>query len=211
MLTPARALQRGLTLIELMVVLAIIALLTALAAPAMRTWSVNAQIRTTGSALQSNLRMAQAEAVRSFRQVVYFRTASTACDNTATASSTGTRWVIKTVPLLTNETAVVSQCGSINDNTSIITVTGPTAVCFGANGRTVAVTAPAGLGVDCTTGDSGTTRFALSAASMSSSADLKLFQVWVSPGGSVRLCDSKRLLSDTMPDGCPAINQDPTT
>ena len=103
--------QRGLTLVELMVVVSIIALATAFTLPSIRSWAVNAQVRATASALQSNLKQAQAEAVRSFRQVVFYRTNATTCTGNEAAAEGGARWVIKVLPLVAGGPVTATQCG----------------------------------------------------------------------------------------------------
>jgi hypothetical protein len=54
-------------------------LLLGLAAPSFSQWTRNAQVRTVTDALQSGARLAQAEAVRRNRQVVFFLTNDAAC------------------------------------------------------------------------------------------------------------------------------------
>ncbi|WP_431288611.1 pilus assembly FimT family protein [Roseateles chitinivorans] len=201
---------RGMTLVELMVVVSIIALMTAFAVPGIRSWAVNAQIRGNASALQTNLRQAQAEAVRTFRQVVFFRTNNTTCTGGETAAADGTRWVIKVLPLVSGGAVSAAQCGSVIDNASGLAINGPTAVCFGANGRPMAMTtSQTGVGTTCTTGSNG--RIIYGVEPTATTANLKQLQVWLTLGGTVRTCEKTRLMSDALPDGCPAINQSPTT
>lgn len=202
--------HRGLTLVELMVVVAIIALSMALAMPGLRAWSANAQLRTTATSLQVAVKQAQAEAVRTFRQVVFFRTSATTCTGAETAAATGTRWVIKLLPRVSTDTASATYCGSLTESAPTIAVAGPTALCFGGHGRPLALDASTtGVGVGCTTGNGSQVIYAFS--STTSTASLKKLQVWVSLGGSVRTCESTRALSDTVPDGCPTANLASTT
>ncbi|SEL69268.1 type IV fimbrial biogenesis protein FimT [Roseateles sp. YR242] len=201
--------HRGLTLLELMIVVAIIAMLSALAMPGLRAWSANAQLRTTATSLQVAVKQAQAEASRTFRQVVFFRTAATTCTGTAQASSTGTRWVVKLLPIVSTESATVAFCGSLTEAAPTVAVTGPTAVCFSGAGRPTALASGiTGVGVACTTGTDN--RIIYGVDTTTSTANVKKLQVWINLGGSVRTCDSNRL-SSAAPDGCPAVNQTPTT
>ncbi len=197
--------QRGLTLLELMIVVAIIAMTMVLAMPGLRAWSANAQIRSAAASLQVALRQAQGEAVRSFRQVVLFRTAAATCTGSETASAAGSRWVIKLLPRVSTDAATATFCGSLNENAPTVAVAGPTAVCFSGQGRPMALdAATTGVGVACTTGNGSQLIYALS--STTTTADLKKLQVWLTLGGSVRTCESTRALSDTVPDGCPTAN-----
>lgn len=202
--------SRGLTLLEMMVVLAIIAMAMVLAMPGLRAWSANAQIRSAAVGLQVALRQAQGDAVRSFRQVVFFRTTATTCTGTETASATGTRWVIKRLPRVSTDTATAPLCGSLTEGAPTVALSGPTAVCFSGQGRPTALdAATTGVGAACTTGNGAQVIYALS--STTTTADLKKLQVWLTLGGSVRTCESTRAWSDTVPDGCPTANLAPTT
>jgi type IV fimbrial biogenesis protein FimT len=202
--------SRGVTLIELLIVVAIIALGTALAVPGLRTWTANAQMRSSAVALQASLKLAQSEAVRSFRQVVFYRTSDTSCSANAAADAAGARWVVKILPLVAGGTATVTQCGVMLDNAETFSVSGPTAVCFGANGRPLQLTtSQTGLGVGCSSGTNG--RIIYGFAPSVTTSNLRKLQVWLTLGGTIRSCESTRLLSDSVPDGCPEINQTPTS
>ena len=68
--------QRGVTLIELAVVLAVVAILFATSAPSFSAWIHNAQIRTAAESMQSGLQLAQAEAIRRNRSVFFWLTSA---------------------------------------------------------------------------------------------------------------------------------------
>jgi type IV fimbrial biogenesis protein FimT len=191
--------RQGFTLIELMVGLAILSLLLAAAAPAVTTWIANAKVRTVSDSLQVGLRVAQAEAARRYRQTVFFRTASGACDNTATASATGNFWAVKTIALLPGDEVEVVQCGALLETGNNITVTGPVPVCFSTAGRYSAVADP-GIGgsTACTVDASGSAVFDISGTGSN-----RALSVRVSLAGSVRLCDKAKTFSASTPDGCP--------
>jgi type IV fimbrial biogenesis protein FimT len=68
--------QRGLSIIEICVVLAIVAILYAQAAPSFSAWTHNAQIRTATESIQSGLQLARAEAMRRNRSVMFWLTST---------------------------------------------------------------------------------------------------------------------------------------
>jgi len=191
-----RRVASGFTLIELMVTITLLAILLSMAMPSFTTWVRNAQVRTVSDALQNGLRLAQAEAVRRHRQVVFFRTDQTACNTTITADSNGAFWSVRTVPLVAGDAVEVVQCGVLSDVAAGVTIAGPAAVCFNSGGRKVANATPGG-GQACTLPVGGTSTFDLS----STNADRPL-RVLVALGGSVRMCDPAKALASA-PDGCP--------
>lgn len=199
----------GFSLIELMVAVAIMGILAMLATPSIVTWTANAQMRAVAASWQSAVRMAQAEAVRSFRQVVIFRTNSTACDATAMAAADGRNYVIRTLPLFTGESGAANQCGSIAEMTQRITMSGPTAMCFNGNGRIATVADPGVGGSACSAGVNGQHVYWVDTESGASNQ--KKLAIFITLGGSVRMCARDQVVSATVPDGCPALNVQPTS
>ena len=188
----------GFTLVELMVTIALLAILLALAAPSFSTWIRNAQVRTVTDSLQGGVRLAQAEAIRRHRQVVFFLTNQAGCDATLTADAGGSAWVIRTLPLMAGDPVEAVQCGQLADMSPNISIAGATALCFNSIGRQVANAAPDVGGATCDLDASGTSTFDVSA----SNADRPL-RVLVTLGGSVKLCDPAKSLSASTPEGCP--------
>jgi type IV fimbrial biogenesis protein FimT len=197
MLTRLRRCAGGFTIVELMVTIALLAILLAMATPSFTTWIRNAQVRTVSDALQNGLRLAQAEAVRRHRQVVFFRTNQTACDTTTTADAAGAFWSVRTLPLVAGDAVEAVQCGVLSDVAAGVTIAGASALCFNSGGRQVANATP-GVGAACALDATGTSTFDLT----SSNADRPL-RVLVALGGSVRMCDPAKTLSSSAPDGCP--------
>lgn len=199
-----RAAQRGVTLVELIVVMAIVAMLALMSAPTFTGWIINARIRTTAEAVQSGLQLAKAEAVtRNTR--VRFQLTST-LDNTCAASVNGVNWVINLDPNA-DPGEVEGSCASAPDdaNPPFILQTRPAAagsgntviaataatVVFNGLGRpvpapagniTIAVTNPAGG--NCT----------------SVGGTVTCLSIVLTPAGQIRMCNPAFPAND--PQGC---------
>ena len=105
----ARVAERGVTLVEMIVVMAIVAMLVMMAAPSLSRWVINARIRTTAEAMESGLQLAKSEAVaRNTR--VRFQLTST-LDNSCVASVNGANWVVNLDPNA-DPTEVEGACDS---------------------------------------------------------------------------------------------------
>jgi len=91
-------LQRGFTLIELVIGVAIMALLLALAAPAFSTYSENAKLRGISGSFLASAQTARAEAIRSNQSVQMLLTSdSPVAANAATTNlnATAGSWIIR--------------------------------------------------------------------------------------------------------------------
>ncbi|PTT77878.1 type II secretion system protein GspH [Pelomonas sp. HMWF004] len=190
----------GFSLIELMVAVAVLSILTAVAMPNFTSWIRNARARTVADALQSGLRLAQAEAQRRTHTVVFFTTNDKACTATTVANAGGAYWQVRKVPtaLLTGDVAEALQCGVLTDVSGDVTLASPsntTALCFGGDGRQTSSVDPAGIGVNCTAAAAVYT-----VTPGGSSADRRQLNVTVSLAGSIRMCDP--LKTSSAPDGC---------
>lgn len=188
----------GFSLLELLVAITVMAVMMALAVPSFTTWIRNARIRAVTDALQSGLRLSQAEAQRRSHTVAFFLTNSKNCAMADTAIVGGNYWQVRTVPnaLLTGDTAEIVQCGVLTDVSSTVRLTSATAVlCFGGDGRQTTATNPAAIGLDCT---AAAALYDVT-ASTSRTEDRPL-RVTVSLAGGIRLCDPGK--SASTPEGC---------
>lgn len=194
---PAR--HKGFTLVEMIVVVAIMALLAALATPSMLGWVRNNKIRTVSDALQNGLRQAQTEATRRSRQVVFSLTDGSPTNTSYTAKANGSNWAISTVvPADSDATAAFVEAGILRDVGSNVAISGPISICFSSIGRLVKNETPGPTSANC---EAAAVQYDI-AMSDSKTGDRPL-RVLVSLGGQVRMCDPARTLSDTQPDGCP--------
>lgn len=200
MLRMAATAPGGFSLIELVVVLAMTALILTTAAPPITTWVANARVRSIAEQLGSDLRQAQGEALRRNRSTVLGLTEAATPALNATAVANGRAWVAQAVPLLVGETvddthfivgsAVARQYGA--------TVTGPAVTCFNSVGR-LATVATTGLGSACAAPASATTPVQYVVTAPRASRPLR---VELLLGGKIRLCDPSRSLASGAPDGC---------
>jgi type IV fimbrial biogenesis protein FimT len=196
----------GFTLVELMVTITLLAILMAAAMPAFSTWVRNGKLRAASEALQSGIRLAQAEALRRNRQVVLTLTDDkVTADNFSSqdAIADGKFWSLGTVAAFAGDNAEFIESGILTDVAADVQITGPAALCFNAMGRVVGNQSP-GLGdVACElpSGTPAVQAYDIGFASPVSGEDRR-FRVTVALGGQVRLCDRDKSLT-TDPDGCP--------
>ncbi len=193
---------------ELLVTITLLSILLAVALPSFSTWVRNGKTRTVAESLANGLRLAQAEAVRRNRQVVFSLT-NDAPAAAATATPNGRNWVIRTVAVPGEDPSLI-EGGSLGSSGDGVTVTGAGSLCFNSLGRQTANTTPGATGRSsggtsvpagsCTPPNAGTpTAFNVAFASPQSGD--RTLRVTVSLGGQVRLCDPARSLASS-PDGC---------
>ena len=195
----------GFTILEAMITLTVLAILTVIAVPNMRTWIVNNKVRGVADALQNGLRLAQTESLRRSRQVVFVFTDTTTPTAIPLAAAAGaSSWAMYTVPSIAGEIPQFIQSGELsNASTGVTVASAPAtaALCFNSAGRLVgnpnaSVTAITG-GVGCNQ-PVGPQQFAIAAAS---GGDRPL-QVTLGLGGQVHMCDPNVAISDSHPEGC---------
>lgn len=189
-----RSRARGFTLVELMVAIALFALLFTFAYPSYTSFIQNAQIRTAAESIVNGLQLARAEAIR--RNVnAQFQLLNTANGATITG---GTDWSVAAAtaaaPTTFNKSIQtrLENSPTSNARVSVANATGgtpgapgtglPVAIQFTGMGRLNSTTAVRQIDI---TGASGARRLAIVLA----------------PGGDVRLCDPLLSLA-TNPQGC---------
>jgi type IV fimbrial biogenesis protein FimT len=196
--------QRGVTLVELIVVMAIISMLTLMSAPAFQTWILNSRIRSTAESMLSGLQQAKSEAVARNARVRFQLTDT--LDNACVLSPAGANWVINLDPNADPD-EVVSLCGSApNDAVAPFILqsrpaaagSGNTQVAASAatlvfNGLGRLVPVPAGnITIDITNPAGGNC--------VAGGGDMTCLRIVVSAVGQVRMCNPAFPAGD--PQGC---------
>ena len=170
---------RGFTIVELMVALALVAILAVLSAPSFATWIASAQVRSTTEAIATGLRAAHGEALKRNASIDFLLTSDDVTNAAASARADGLGWQVRSIDApvqvvqgrsaleLTDGTAVSATAGTLR---------------FGGLGRTLPV---------------GTAYRVDISSPVSGSRPLR---VVVAPGGMIRTCDPA--VATTDPRGC---------
>ena len=110
-----RATSRGVTLIELMIGLAIFALLLGLGLPSLTAWLANSRVRTAAEGLQAGLAIARSEAMRRNQNVEFLVTNETidlGTVATAAPAADGMHWLVRFMdPVIASYSMVDSRSG----------------------------------------------------------------------------------------------------
>jgi type IV fimbrial biogenesis protein FimT len=179
----------GFTLIEMLIVIAIIAVATTLGLPSYRTWVQNTQVRNAAESVANGLQKAKAEAVK---------------------QNTNIEFVIKTDPvtnLFTNPpwkiqvpASAVLESSSIEGSKNVKGTATPTTA------NTITFNSLGGVGVPPnqpknTDGTMPFTQIDFN-SSILSAADNRGLRVTIGIGGNVRMCDPSSNLAATDPRKC---------
>ena len=201
--SPAATVLRGISLIELLVGIVILALALAMGAPSFSEWLTNSQIRSTAESLQNGLHFARAEAVR--RNAVVRLQLTTTLDDTCTLSKTGTSWVVSLASAGTPAshcTDAVAETGSsilqkgnpVSANAKATIKASQAAFGFNGLGRIVKTSSP-----DTEVEDSSIDiQSSSGACAADTGGTLRCLRVLVTAGGQIRMCDPKRGSGDPM-------------
>lgn len=200
--------QRGLTLIEMAVTLAVMALLLFAAAPNIGAWIDNTRIRNAADSLQSGLQLARGEAVRRNQSVTFWLVSSddpSKLDNSCALSNTSGSWVVSLL-------SPAGNCGATDPDAAPMIVTGRP---VGDGGGSVAITAVQSDGSTAATqitfngfGRIANTADAINRINVTGTRDdveYRHLRLEVSSAGLVRMCDP-RVTNDTDPRLCKFSN-----
>jgi type IV fimbrial biogenesis protein FimT len=184
------ALRRGFSLIEMMITLAVVAVVIFLGAPSFAAWIQNTQIRSAAESMLTGISLARVEALKRNATVRFQMTTST--DGSCGISATATNWVVSegnatgrcNAPDLANGFDIVRVKPSGEGTSNVAYSSGPDtfdgSIAFDALGRVtplpegiifIDVTNP--IGGDCAT----------------SAGPMRCLEIQVTPGGQVRTCD----------------------
>ena len=206
MLNPKHS-QRGVSLVELAVGLAIIGALLALAAPSYSAWIQNTKIRTTAEGILNGLQLARTEAVRRNTRISFYLTDTLAAG--CVAALNGTNWVVSFDDptglcgnaLLTDATDAsdiaasppprIIQVRPANEGSVGVTVAADqSSIVFNGLGRVTPVPA-AIININFSNPAAGAC-----AAAGGGGGPMRCMRVTVSAGGQIRLCDPARANTD---------------
>lgn len=185
--------QRGFTLLEAMVVVAIMAVLAMVAAPGLGVWMDNLRIRGASDALQQGIQTAKAEAIRRNQNVTFWLVSnniSNQLDNSCELSSTSGSWVVSvdspaklcaTAPSATGAPRVVAR-RAVGDTGGAISVealqndadTPATSITFNSFGRVV---------------NPGTAIASIDLTGPQEETTYKNLRIQITGAGQVRLCE----------------------
>lgn len=190
--------NRGFSLVELSVVVAILGLLMALGLPSFQTWLRSVQVRNAAESLQNGLQFARMEALRRNERVSFWMVASASArvlDNSCLRSSNGASWVV-------SRDNPASACGEDYSETTAPRIIQKKAGGDGAPDVAVSAVDAGGAASSCITFN-GFGRIETVCADAAASqpltrivftpsladANVRNLEVRISPGGLIRMCD----------------------
>lgn len=180
--------QRGVSMIEVMIAIAIIAILSAVGLPAFGTFMQNSKLRSTAEGFYTGLQAARAEAVKLNATVQFLLTTddpSGSNAQTTNLSTSASNWMVRTpdpaVPGIYLWLMGKSSAEGGGSTPSVeVDGGGVTSITFTAFGAT-------------TLGSAATLTFTnpTGGACASASGPMRCLNVVVSIGGQIRMCDPK--------------------
>jgi type IV fimbrial biogenesis protein FimT len=195
-----RPFQCGITMIEVMVSVAIIAIVMALGIPNLSSWMQNTQVKSTAESVLTGLQLARAEAVRQNTKTRFQLT-----DTTGMAS-----WAISTpvldrtdCPVSTDPYPCLVQSGAASESGQNARL-GVSTASLSSTDYSTAIAAGAGMGLSPTVifdafgrADSSVTNITRIDVTNSNYANARRLVISITDSGMVKLCDP--LLSNLTP------------
>jgi type IV fimbrial biogenesis protein FimT len=188
--------ERGFSLVELFIGIAIVAILLMVGMPSMSDWLKNTQIRSQAEVLASGVQIARAEAVRR-NTSARFSLVDT-FTNACTLSTTGPNWIISLddvssscdqAPSETVAPRIVKLGPGVEGAPGIAPLANVAVVCFNGLGRFIATT-PAGCPNPALAGNfTIDVPDSTGANCMANGGKLRCLRIVVTPSGAVRMCD----------------------
>jgi type IV fimbrial biogenesis protein FimT len=185
--------HNGFSLVELIVGLAVLALLMALGVPQYAAFTANARIRATSEGVTAGLNLARAEAVKRNARVEMVLTEDPPVEglvNSLTPSTSGTNWMVREwVPSTNSYNFIEGKAGaegSGREESGVLVTSSSTDASY--DGR-VTFTGFGAMAI----GQPVTFQFTYPAAGACAAASgpLRCLNINVSPGGQIRVCDPK--------------------
>ncbi|KAB2968923.1 GspH/FimT family pseudopilin [Zoogloea sp.] len=190
MLTSLRSVQRGFTMLELMVTVVILAILIGIGMPQMAEWIQRMTVSSASELIQNGLRQAIGEAIRRNTEVDFILTDGTPSVSgvaSLVAKQNGINWAIRVVDATASNRYVNGS--ATNQLSDSVTYQGPAGVRFTGSGRVLDLTGTA-------VGGKQIFRVTRSGSGVA-------YCVFVTPGAAVKMCDPSRASGD--PRACQPI------
>jgi type IV fimbrial biogenesis protein FimT len=199
----SRSPQRGFTVVELMIGVALLAIVLAIGGPSFATWMQNLQIRNMSEAMQNGIQLARAEAVRRNSQVRFQLVDSLAAG--CALATTGPNWIV-------SMDSAVGDCASVNmadaaapaaprviqarssgeGSRNAVVAASQSTIVFNGLGR-VTPAPLADITINVTNPIGG--------ACSSASGPMRCLRIVVGAGGQIRMCDPRGSFTGTS-EGC---------
>lgn len=176
----------GFSLVELMIGIAVLAIVLTVGLPSLTTWVQNTQVRTASENIYAGLQLARAEALKRNTNVRFqlVTTLTSAC----ALSTSGTNWVVSLVdptgacnvdPSDTTSPQIIQKWSSTEGAPkAAVSATGASSVVFTGLGR-VSGTGISQIDISNPTGGS----------CVAASGSMRCLRIQVSTGGQMRMCD----------------------
>jgi type IV fimbrial biogenesis protein FimT len=195
---------RGMTLVELIVVMFLISMVLLATVPSVADWIRNVRVRSTAESIASGMNQARTEAIKQNKVVTFWLVKSPGVvgvlDGSCVRSSTSASWVVS----MDDPTGACGATPSVNDAPRII---GSKAAGDAGDGVVIAALDISGNSVDSISFNgfgqpvSGVGDAPISVLDITSgSSGARRLRIAVSTGGDMRLCD--RDVSNTDPRRC---------